>query len=147
MLKKVSFFVGVMLLSLIGVFSFGESKASADYSTGWSSFHSADGAYDGILTTSTYDRTVSVSVRGLWQASFDGSAYIPGYADNLRVRLCNVSTGACTSYRELFYGGYQDGHKVWNGWFYEMKVGKFYVDIADIMPGRYMIGERKILVR
>ncbi|MCI0768257.1 hypothetical protein [Bacillus sp. TL12] len=139
--------VGVMLLSLIGVFSFGESKASADYSTGWSSFHSEDGKDEGIITTSTYDRNVRIFVRGLWQASIDGSPYITGYADQLRVRLCNISTGACTSYSRLINGGFEAGHEVWYVWFTGMKVGKFYVDISDIMPGRYMIGQRNILVR
>lgn len=132
-----------MVLSLIGVFSFEENKASAAYNYGWANFHTEDGIHEGIITTSTNDRDVTILATGLWRASY-GTGYSPANSSNIKARLCNISTGACTAYKTFNPTGIPQ-----EGWvtFFGMKAStKYKVDISDNLSGAYVIGKRYIEV-
>jgi hypothetical protein len=127
MLKKVSSFVGVILLSLIGVFSFGTDEAKADYSTGYQYFKTEDGKWDGRITTNSADRNVRVIFGTVLETE----------PANLEVRLCNASTGACTGWAEM--------GTEYQVTFTGMKIGTFNVDIKDHYDFS-VYGERNIKV-
>ncbi len=124
-----------MVLSLIGVFSFGTDKASADTTTGWGYFATEDGRWDGKVTTTSADNNIRVHFRYLWKT--DGYGANPAYPGNLWVRLCNASTGACTATKEM-YG--DQTYVTFTG----MKIGTFYLDVQDGFSWLYIYGERKI---
>ncbi|KON88300.1 hypothetical protein AF332_16835 [Sporosarcina globispora] len=137
-MKKLFSVLCIMVISLIGVFSFGENKASADYSTGYQYFATEDKLWDGRITTSSSDRNVRVYVRYLWKTDgYGATRALPG---DLLFRLCNEATGACTAYKDI------DDYGVDYATFYGMKVGTFKLDIKDIDSDVYIYGERNIKV-
>lgn len=130
-----------MVLSFIGMLSVGTNQASAAYDSGWGYFHSEDGKHEGFVSTNSTERDVLIVARGLWKASYAGSGYQPAYASNIKARLCNVSTGACTPYKIFNDNGVANsGYVLFTG----MYVGTYKVDISDYWTGGYVFGERRI---
>ncbi|KQU13797.1 hypothetical protein ASG65_27785 [Bacillus sp. Leaf13] len=143
-MKNILSVLGVMVISLIGVFSFGTDKASADYSSGWGSFHTEDGVHEGIVSTNNTDREIVIFTRDMWRQSYPPGTRYPAYAHNIKARVCNVSTNACTGYK-AFTPHYNSQGAVVT--FSGMKVGTFKIDISDDIYGKYVYGQRNIYVQ
>ncbi|MFB7641839.1 hypothetical protein [Peribacillus butanolivorans] len=132
MLKKIASTLSVLVLSLIGMFSFGTDKARADTLY----FETEDGKYDNIISTSTRFPNVHVSVKELIRT--DGYGAAQAYPSQLTVRLCNRATLACTGFKS--FSTYYNDYTVGLAKFYSMKVGTYNVDIRDKYTGQWVEG-------
>ncbi|KEK23072.1 hypothetical protein [Bacillus gaemokensis] len=124
-LKSLGLAIGI----LVALFSFQTSSASAEEYP-FTKFQTEDGRYEKtIITTSTLN-DVEVIADTTYRIN-KNSGIKTEYWDisPLRVRLCSVSTGSCTSSKAFF-----DGEGSYNNAdFINMKPGKYYVDITDTL--------------
>jgi hypothetical protein len=95
-MKKVLSVLSAMVFGFVGLFALGISAAQAtEY--GWAYFETEDGKWDRTFsTTSTYN-DVEVAL-DYPLTTIPGSYPVDGTID-VKVRLCNASTGNCTSYK------------------------------------------------
>lgn len=129
MIKKLVVSLG-MLMMMFGLFFESEAFA-ADF--GPASWRTEDGKYELTLNTTSSANHVLVSISNVYNVNYN-SGYATPQSDYspLSVRLCNVSTGNCTSLKKFDdYGAV---------YFYYMKPGIYYVDIIDSWSSYYFKG-------
>lgn len=132
MRKVISMFSLIFSLAMVLVlFGIHGSASASDYYEGW--FTTEDGAWDGEITVSSSLDLVRVGVRDTESISSVG--YVDDlYGDTsmLRVRLCSVSSGNCTSYKSFTSDHLAD--------FTNMKTGTYHVDIIDTWSSYHIRG-------
>lgn len=124
-MKKALSVLGSLVLSMAILFGF-SGVASAN-SFDWVAFQTEDGKWDGNLITTTYSQPnveVHLGAYGSLAPYTLGGTPVDG--QTLRVRLCNSSTGACTSYK--YFGGSEDVYSIV---FTGMKPATYRLDIID----------------
>lgn len=134
MLKKLAAFLAVFVMAF-GVFFTSQAYAYTQF--GPASWRTEDGKYELTLKTTSTDNDVTVVIWDLYRVSYSTGKAVPYWTEELKVRLCNASTGNCTSFKNL-----TDplGHSAFGADFTNMKPATFYVDIRDPDPGYYYKG-------
>jgi hypothetical protein len=117
----------------LSTFLFSGGAAYADAYYGDFMFETDDGNWDGYLFTTSADRDVAIDYGGLFFYSHSTGQYVRPVSDNeVYVRLCNASTGACTSQKPM------NGTTVY---FTDMKADqKYYIDVRDVYSSYYVFG-------
>lgn len=127
-MKKI--FTGLVIAFFsFSVFLFNKEMAYADTVYGPWEAYTEDGKWDGTLYTTSADRNVAIDYGGVTLHSKSTGEFVRmGSLSDISFRLCNASTGACTSYK-------RGGSTIY---FTNMKANqKYYIDIIDHYSSYY----------
>lgn len=134
MLKKLAVLLGAFAM-VFATFFGPAAHAKPSY------WFTEDGKYDGRVKPTKSEPHVSVTIWEVYYVNHKTKKTTPttNYS-KLSVRLCNASTGKCTSFKKfkkLGDVGYVD--------FYSMKPGTYNVDIVDSSKDHYYHGQIDIV--
>lgn len=144
-LNKGKKFMKPLILSFVAISSvaFGNTNLSyADTSYGNTWFATEDGKWDKMIQTTSTDTNVRIKLGDLWKVNKSTGERIDYASDFLPLdgRLCNASTGNCTSYKSFDSPTF--GYITFTG----MKPGTYYLDIIDYETGETFEGYVSALV-
>ncbi|MGG3523641.1 hypothetical protein ABES33_28455 [Bacillus pseudomycoides] len=120
-MKKLLSIMGSSVLSLGVLFGFSGSASAAGYEDNY--FTTNDGKWDGTFTVGTYGNMIYLNIERAWKNS-SGSAI---EVTDLKARLCNASTGNCTSYKTFYPGEPHIAEAYWQN----LIPGTYRVDITE----------------
>jgi hypothetical protein len=121
---------------VLGFGTLNNAYAASYTDFGPASFATEDGKYELTIRTTSVEKNVTVSVHyDLYAVNRNSGAVTPMNGDTspLSVRLCNASTGNCTSFKSF---SQDNGSAI----FTNMKPGTYYVDIRDSWASYYFKG-------
>ncbi|ULM96454.1 hypothetical protein L8956_22060 [Peribacillus frigoritolerans] len=135
-IKNLFSILSMFVLVLVGGMVLGNSSAQA--SVPQYSFQTEDGKWDGEVGNPNRGSDLQVElVSPIYLKTSSGSKLLTNYS-NLWSRLCNASTGKCTSYHSLAGG---------KTIFTDMRIGKFYVDVKDGYSSGRVSGKLQIVFK
>ncbi|SDW31979.1 hypothetical protein SAMN05444487_102240 [Marininema mesophilum] len=122
-----------MVISFVALFTFMVVSAVPAYADNYYDskyFKTEDGKYEQTIATTSSDKNVQVYVSEIKKVKKSTGEKSDGSPSSLDVRLCNSSSGSCTSWKNL------SGAAI----FTDMKAGTYYVDIKDKYASYYYYG-------
>ncbi|SDW31942.1 hypothetical protein SAMN05444487_102239 [Marininema mesophilum] len=130
-----------MAILFVALFTFmvvSAVPAYADNFYSWKDFKTEDGKYEQTIITTSSDKNTQVKVTKIKKVKKSTGEESDGSPSSLDVRLCNSSSGSCTSWKNLSTEQVD---------FTNMKAGTYYVDIKDKYASYYYYGYVSVYVR
>ncbi|SDW32017.1 hypothetical protein SAMN05444487_102241 [Marininema mesophilum] len=109
--------------------------AATDYGNNY--FKTEDGKYDHTFKATSSEKNVQVYAFEIKKVKISTGEKSDGSSSSLDVRLCNSSSGNCTSWKNLSMAVQ----------FTDMKPGTYYADIRDKYASYYYYGYVNVFVR